>query len=336
MPPDLNAERQRLTELFDIAPSRVLYAMCALNVADHIPAAGISLVELAAQLGLDIARLNRLVLAAQSLRVCHVDEHDMVRLTPAGSLLRADRDDSLWAEFADNSLFGHWSSFAETIRDGRSSYELHHGHSLFGHLSSSHTRLSAFHSHMHQRAAQLYRPLVPYLLSRCTTSVLDVAGGTGGLAELLLSHSPTIKVTVMDRPEVISLIPPHPRHPHNGRLATLSGDITQRLPGGFDTYVLSSVLHDWPDDAAAEILRNCRTAALNGGEIIILERVLADRGPDPRRMGDMWMLAMTGGRERTRAQWSALADAADLTLHQVHHVNTSEISALTLVPLPDC
>ncbi|MGW7794115.1 hypothetical protein, partial [Streptomyces tricolor] len=79
MPDPLDHERRRLAGLFDIAPSRVLYALCTLRVADRVPRDGIGAGDLAEVLGLHRVRLTRLIRAAETLDVLHVDAGDTVR-----------------------------------------------------------------------------------------------------------------------------------------------------------------------------------------------------------------------------------------------------------------
>ncbi|MFF2810200.1 methyltransferase [Streptomyces sp. NPDC058000] len=327
--PDIDRERQRLTGLFDIAPSRVLYAVCTLGVADGVPPEGITTDELAARLGTDPDPLSRLVLAAETLGVFRVEATGTVHLTVAGTLLRADAPSSLHAEFSDNALFTAWGPFAETVRTGRPSYELATGTPIFDSMSGDPGALASFHEHMWMRARRLYRPLLPFLLQRCTRRVLDVGGGTGGLATLLLDADDTVEVAVLDLPEVIALVPPETSRHYGDRFSLVGGDVRHGVPEGYGTHLLGSVLHDWPDERAAAILGRCAEALDADGEIVLLERVLADTGPDPRRMGDIWMMAMAGGRERTRAQWAGLARTAGLALRHIHDAE-GELSAIVL------
>ncbi|MFF4606361.1 methyltransferase [Streptomyces sp. NPDC001339] len=326
---NLDRERLRLAELFDVAPSRVLHAFSVLGVADHIPDAGTGLDALATALDTDPGRLARLVRAAECLDVVRVDADRTVRLTPAGTLLRSGQPGGLRAEFSDNSLFTAWGPFADCVRGGRPSYELVHGTAIFDAIGDDPEALATFHEHMRTRAARLYRPLLPFLLDRCAPDVVDVAGGTGGLARLLLEHGTTHHVTLTDLPEVIALVPDELARRHPGRFATVAADMREHIPPGHGTYVLGSVLHDWPDAEAGRLLTRCARAMGPGSEVILLERVLSETGPDPRTMGDMWMMAMTGGQERTRAQWAALASGAGLSLREVHDAG-GELSAVVL------
>jgi SAM-dependent methyltransferase len=71
--------------------------------------------------------------------------------------------------------------------------------------------------------------------------------------------------------------------------------------------VLSRILHDWDDERSAQILRNCRRSLAPDGKLLIVETVVHD-GPDPtlRKLFDLHMLVVLGGKERTEAQWREL------------------------------
>jgi hypothetical protein len=67
------------------------------------------------------------------------------------------------------------------------------------------------------------------------------------------------------------------------------------------------------------ILENCRRALRPDGRVILIERVmpaLAKDAPDTVRV-DLHMLAVTGGRERSEAEYQELLEAAGFNLGRV-------------------
>jgi hypothetical protein len=72
-----------------------------------------------------------------------------------------------------------------------------------------------------------------------------------------------------------------------------------------------------------------------GAGLFLLERVLPGSGSGPAAFADLWMLAMTGGRERTRDHWRRLLTRAGLRLSGIHAVNGSEVSLLACRPGAD-
>jgi O-methyltransferase domain len=66
------------------------------------------------------------------------------------------------------------------------------------------------------------------------------------------------------------------------------------------------------------ILRNCCEAMLPDGKVLLAE-TLVPPGDEPNQIKavDVIMLAVTGGLERTEAQYASLFDAAGLRLERV-------------------
>ena len=95
----------------------------------------------------------------------------------------------------------------------------------------------------------------------------------------------------------------------------MAGDFFPAVPDGADAYLMANVLHDWDDRRAVRILRNCRQAMADG-RVLIIERLLPD---DPARavpvlLSDLNMLVLTGGQERTNAEYGQLLAQAGLNL----------------------
>jgi hypothetical protein len=88
--------------------------------------------------------------------------------------------------------------------------------------------------------------------------------------------------------------------------------VVHSVPAPADAYVLKYVIHDWDDEQSVAILRNCRKAMHETSGILVIERVMPERieaMPIHLRiaMGDMNMMAMPGGRERTEQEYRNLS-----------------------------
>ena len=83
------------------------------------------------------------------------------------------------------------------------------------------------------------------------------------------------------------------------------------------TYATQEV-HDWDDDRVVTIPRNYRQAMPATGRLLLLETVLP--GNNSMHFGkilDLNMLAMSSGRERTRAEFCTLLTAAGLKVARI-------------------
>jgi hypothetical protein len=171
---------------------------------------------------------------------------------------------------------------------------------------------------------EVYNASIPkaYDFSHFDT-IVDVGGGNGSFMMTLLQSSAGIRGVVCDMPHVADKA--RQRLADAGltdRCEVVAGDIFEAVPAGGDAYVLSRVLHDWNDERALVILRNCRTVVGRDAKLLVIDRVLPDcmgaAGSSAAMfVSDLQMMVMNGGRERTAAEWRALLAAAGFELHRI-------------------
>jgi O-methyltransferase domain len=104
------------------------------------------------------------------------------------------------------------------------------------------------------------------------------------------------------------------------------------VPSGADAYVLSHVVHDWPEQQALAILARVREAIPPSGRLLIVEMVMpADDTPHPAHMLDISMMLLTGGEERTEDEYADLLARAGFRLERVIPTRTA-VSVLEAIP----
>lgn len=96
-----------------------------------------------------------------------------------------------------------------------------------------------------------------------------------------------------------------------GRCQAVAQDFFKEVPAGGDAYILKHVVHDWDDERAVKILKNCHRAMAEQGKLLIVEGVYSariDQSADSRRAAanDVNMLVRTGGRQRSEAEFRSL------------------------------
>ena len=94
------------------------------------------------------------------------------------------------------------------------------------------------------------------------------------------------------------------------RVTTAGQSFFDPLPAGAHLYLLKSVLADWPDLEARDILRRCAEAARPAGRVVVLNGVSPDEvgAPPP----DLLMMVLVGGRQRSLSEFRDLASEAGL------------------------
>ncbi len=106
------------------------------------------------------------------------------------------------------------------------------------------------------------------------------------------------------------------------RLELVAGDVFASVPPGGDAYLLKWIIHDWDDEHSLAILRNCHRAMAPGARLLLVERVVPER-IDPSAdtqstlLADLNMLVLTGGHERTAAEYRTLLGGAGFALARI-------------------
>jgi hypothetical protein len=212
-----------------------------------------------------------------------------------------------------------WDSYrrlGETLRTGRTAFDAAFGHSFFEYLAR-HPEIGArFDASMALMSAPENAALAAAYPFRGT--VVDVGGGRGGLLAAILEAHAGVRGILYDQPSVLRDEQALLVTGHAGRCALVAGDFFESVPGGADLYVLKRILHDWDDADAIRILRACRAAMQPAARILVIDAVLKPgNDPDPNKMLDVGIMALTHGRERTAAEFERLLDAAGLKLARI-------------------
>jgi hypothetical protein len=98
--------------------------------------------------------------------------------------------------------------------------------------------------------------------------------------------------------------------------------------------MMKSVLHDWEDGAAADILRTCRRAMPAAATLLVVERVVGPPNQDPNgKFFDLNMLVQYGALERTREQFGDLLRGGGFELVEVVPTR-SPLSVIVARPMP--
>jgi O-methyltransferase domain len=245
--------------------------------------------------------LHRLLRALASDGVFRETEAGVFEHTESSRLLLEPG----WSEFAH--LFGSVFFEATTELDASTSgspFEGRFGSGFWDWLAEHPAERAAFDAAM---AGERFRPAerLAALDWREGEVVVDVGGGNGALLVELTRRRPELRGIVLDLPETV-----RDETALADRVAFVAGSFFESVPAG-DAYLLSGILHDWPDADAARILRTIRAAAPEHARLLINESVIRPGNEaDGAKWLDLLMLVLAGGRERDEQQWRALLEDA--------------------------
>ncbi len=276
--------------------------------------------SIAADVGADTGAVERL-LAFLATRGVVRRRGDLWALTAVGDLLRADHPDSVrdWVRFLGSDWqLRAWEHLADGIRTPSTTpFQLAHGAAYFDHLAHEPERGELFDAAMRSTSRLQGDLLARALDLDSVREVCDVGGGTGSVLLRLLERHPDLHGRLVELPAVIdrarAVIA---QAGMTDRVTLAPGNMFEAAPAGADRYLLSAVLHDWPDDEAVTILANVREAmTAPGARAIVVELELPDHdGAALERAYDLLMLVLGGGRERTRQEFERLYSRAGLRI----------------------
>lgn len=315
--------------------SSLLYAAAELGIADHL-AEPRSAAEIAPALGVDAPALHRVMRTLASIGVLSERDERRFALTPLGAAMRSDAPGCARSTLRTLSAPLFMRPLMElpySIKTGKPSWEKTHGAPIFdwfGQHPEEAARFSETMIGIHGREPAAVA--AAYDFSTVET-IVDVGGASGSMLAAILTRHARSRAVLFDLPQATgdaqSLL--HARGV-NERITIEHGDFFKAVPTGGDCYILSHIIHDWPEAECLAILGNVRRAMRPTGRVLIIESVLpAGDTPHFGKILDMVMLTIPGGQERTEREYGSLVARAGFRLQRVVPTE-SDVSVVEAVP----
>jgi len=291
--------------------ARALLAADEIGLLGHLQDKPKSNSELAILTGSHEPTLARFIRALATVNLVNVDDDGQVSRGPLADSLRD-------AARIGVENYKAWSELPYTLRTGKPAFDQVFGKGFYEYLDSEPAKAERFNVTL----ASVSRGWIPGVLEAVDFSgvrtVADIGGGHGAfLAELLSTH-PHLEGILVDQAPVLS---------HAGKVFAAKGvqdrcrlepaNFLVSLPSGACVSMLCNLLTDWDDDHASLILRNCRAAMGDSGQIVVVDRVLppaSDPGHRSAAFLDLFFLVLEGGRIRTGQEFERLFEAAGFRL----------------------
>jgi 2,7-dihydroxy-5-methyl-1-naphthoate 7-O-methyltransferase len=329
---------QALGPLMDLVTPMALRVAATLRLADFMPddgtGEGAVLGDLAGRAGADPEALARVLRHLVQHGVFTEPRPGQFAANQTAALLRTGQPGAVWL---DLDGFGGrmdlaFTGLVHTVRTGEPAWEQVFGQPFWAYLDANPAISASFDATM---AVDAGNAAVADGYDWTTAQhVADIGGGTGTLIAEVLRRNPRLRGTLADLPETAARARQYLAGLGlDGRCEVVGQSFFDPLPAGADTYLLSRVIHDWDDAAASAILRRCAEAAGSTGRVLVIESH-GTPGGDPGAFAEMnlRMLVLTGGRERTVDDYSALAASAGLQVTAVRGI-TERYVIIECVPI---
>jgi SAM-dependent methyltransferase len=308
--------------------TQVVYVIAKLGLADHLAEGPLTAALLASRANVNPESLGRVLRLAAFYGLVTELPEGRFELTPLARPLRADVDDSIapTAVMLGQEHYGAWGALLHSLKSGESAFQHVYGVPMFDYLARNPDAQADFDAAMGAGTEVFLRALVDVYDFSESRVIVDVGGGNGSVSAMILKRNPAMEAVIYDQPQVLEAADRYLGDAGvRERCRLVPGSFFETVPDGGDLYLLSNIVHDWDDERALRILRNCRAAMTPAAAVLLLEDILPEHGhASQAAMADVNMMVMLTGRERTAAQYRQLLADADLRLTQVVPVSGRE------------
>jgi hypothetical protein len=287
--------------------ARCLHVIAGAGIADHVSDTPRPSAAIAADARVDADALHRMLRLLAMHGLFKYEPAGWIH-TPASALLRSNHPASMRAIAAmlgDPLNMSSLEMLDHSLKTGAPAASRIHKGGVWGYYAEHPELARQFDAAMTGKSHTDIALLVQALNTEGARTVADIAGGRGHFLKAILDAHPSMTGTLFDQPDVVANAIEHPR------MTKLGGDFFKGGLPAADLYLMTNILHDWADAESLAILKNLRAAAPTGARLIVYELPLPE-GPEPHpaKTLDVVMLAITGGRERTAAEYAALFAAS--------------------------
>ena len=330
---------QRLADLLLGAKIAIsLRALAKNKVADKLAAGPLPVETLAKETGLAVEPLRRVLRAVGQYGVFNERadgqfENSEVSLHMQSDIVGSLRETILFLNH-DVSLRA-WLEFEDTLKDGKCRFTAVNGAPLFE-LFARDAELS---ENFGKCMTNLYGPQAAKIAAGYPfgqfRNLIDVGGGQGHILAAILSVHEDLRGTLFDIAPTAALARKFlGQRDFAKRCDVIDGDFFIAVPPSYDAYLLKSVVHDFDDDDAIKILKNCRKAIGVGGKLLIIEEVVVPRQMmgNTHKFVDLDLLVHFGGKERTVVEYEKLLNYTNFEMERINPVKDSFFSIIEATP----
>jgi O-methyltransferase domain/Dimerisation domain len=317
---------QQLIQGFQV--TQCIYVAAKLGIADLLKDGPRTSEDLAQATATHAPSLYRVLRLLTAVGLLTEGEADSFALTPLGTYLQTGVAGSMHDTvlcYSEKPVWHIWGALLHSVQTGEPSCEHVCGLKVWDYYAQHPQEAVLFHNMMTEGTASVAPTVAATYDFSATQTLVDVGGGHGQMLASILQAHPTLHGVLFDLPNVVKGAPPLLEGAGvANRCQVIGGDAFTAVPAGYDTYLLSRVIHDWDDEHAIVLLSRCHQAMEPRGKVLLVERVIRT-GSTPQVLvleADVNMLVWAGGKERTDAEYRTLLGAAGFELTRLIPVLT--------------
>ncbi|MBK8397506.1 MAG: methyltransferase [Leptospiraceae bacterium] len=295
--------------------SLALSAACKLNLFDLIDMGYNDSNSLVAKSNTNTIELMKLLEALLGLGYLNTTNGKYL-LTEKGKFLTESHDESLkyacilWSE----EHLTAWQNLTYTIQTGKPAFEEIFKDNFFSYLNQNPEQLKKYHNAIEEYARDDYSNINSIYNFQIHRGILEIGSGTGYLIHQICKNT-NIQGYTLDLPEVLKIAP------DRNNIEKIPGNFFKSIPKIADAILLARVLHDWNDEKARLILRNCAKSLPHNGRLYVIE-ILREQLKDKANLLNLNMSIVCNSQERTFNEYLSLLSAERFIFMERKQVNS--------------
>jgi len=312
------------SELVSYWKTQTIYSGVKLGVFDKIGYSSLKMEQLANICEINIKGLKRLIRALCALELLEISS-DKISLTEKGKFFLEDHEYTLapatihWGE----EHYNIWGKIIESIREGREIFTDIYGKPYFSWIEDNTIRANRYQKAIESYAKRDYQSILEIYDFSNIKCIMDVGGGSGILLDFILEENQKIKGILFEQEMSIKAAKASKLKNKLNRCEFIVGDFFKKIPRGADGIILARILHDWDDKEVKIILRNCNVSLNLNDKLFLVELILpSDKNNSLGGLLSLNMLALTGGKERTKDEFETLLNSNGFELIEVRKLNS--------------
>lgn len=322
--------------IFGYQISQAIFVAAKLNLADLLETKPLSYEVLSKAANCHPDALYRLLRALASVGIFKEVDQGVFDHTNLSRLLMTHHQNSIHtvAMMYGNEQYRAWADLLSSIKTGRDAFSQVYEEKFFSYLELHPESFKIFNQYINKHAAKRIEAILASYDFSNPTNVIDLGGGDGQLLIKLLYKYSHLHGIVFDTEEVINTSSKKNDITglHN-RIKFIAGNFFQNVPPSGDIYLLSHIIHNWDDEHATLILKNCRQQINKSGKLLLIEHIIKmGNESDYGKWMDLHMLVILNGRERTQEEYAKLLGAAKFKLNNIIPTSAN-VSIIEAVPI---
>lgn len=304
-------------------------ALVSYRIAEHLETGPKSVEELASLASISSSRLFRYLRLSSYFQVFAFDSdsHKWAN-TKRSLILTSSLSRSLWELVSHPKLIENYVHATSLLASDREPFEIKNTPNPFEVFAQNPDLLSKFQKNMTELTKNTLKNVIDNIDIGDSKKVLDVGGADGSLVLGIVKKHDLIKGGIMERPEVEPIA--NLNISENGlseRVQFHEGNFFESITEGYDCIVMKHIIHDWNDEKASLILKNCRKVLKEGDKVFIVDMVVdinSEFYPNNLAM-DFLMLVVLGAKERTIEEFGKLFSENGFRLNSVKRFSDEAI-----------